>query len=238
MVRNIRRLGAVCSFLFLSTPAMAGVIYTYSAANPVTPAGSLPATSENLLGLYPNIIFGNLGTDPNAVNVFAISILNPLDFSAITVNFGAFGVPDPELFLFNSAGRAVYANDDISAQNTLSCLPSADAANPCPSAAPGLGPVAIGTYYLAITRSNQLPVDASSNLIFAAAASTSVVGPASGPAGTDAVAGWNGGAFTNPNYDNSYYEISLTGTVPEPGTFLLLTGAGAFALLLRRRRAA
>ena len=225
-------------FFLAGTPALAKLIYTYNPSDPtsVTNAGPLPATAYNLVGQLPDTIVGNLGPNPNAVNVFAISILSPLNFSAFT--FPVFqGATDTELFLFNSSGMAVYANDDITASNTLSCLPSKAAPNPCPYAAGGLGPVTAGLYYLAITRSNQLPWDSSNNYLFTSAVnSTDLVGRDLSAGGAHAVAGWDGGVFTSPNFDSSFYEIALTGTVPEPATLLMVLGAGISGLLLRRRQ--
>jgi hypothetical protein len=214
----------------LADSAFATVIYTYDFLTPVTLAGPLPASAENLVGLNPEIIYGNLGTDLNAVNMFAVLIEQPSIFAATTfpVNHGA---PDTELFLFNSSGRAVYANDDIAASDTLSCLPSDAASNPCPFTAGGLGPLSAGVYYLAITRSNQLPWDSANSYLFMnAISSTDVVGPA----GSNPIAGWDAGAFADPNFDNSFYAISLVGTVPEPTTLLLISSA-TIALFLSRR---
>ena len=235
----MRTLSAVfISFVILALPGSlaANIIYTYNSATPITPAGSLPATSESLIGLFPDTVYGNLGPSLNAVNVFAINVMNPLDFSAVSLNGGALYAPDTELFLFDSGGRAVYTNDDISAANTFSCLPSADALNPCPGTS-GFGPVTSGTYYLAITRSNQLPFDSLMNYLFMMTVdSTAVVGKDLTAGGANPVAGWDGGAYNSPDFDNSYYAIVLTGTVPEPGSFFLFGGAGVGGLLVRRYR--
>jgi hypothetical protein len=152
------------------------------------------------------------------------------DFSAITVSTGAFGIPDTVLSLFNASGVGVYLNDDISASNTLSCLPSADASNPCPVGPGGNGPLTPGIYYLAISRSANYPVDGFGNEIFSPVFSTDVVGASN----TNPVAGWDGGAYTSPDFDLVNYDILLTGTVPEPGTFLL-TGLAGLALAAFRK---
>lgn len=195
-------------------------------------AGSTPATAQDLTGLYPTEIVGTLsGTNPNDVNMFKFDIMQPFDFSAITVPT-ILGVPDTVLSLFDSSGVGVYLNDDISGSNTLSCLPSSDASNPCPTPAGGLGPLAPGVYYLAISRSANYPVDGSSNEIFSPVSSTDVVGPSV----TNPVAGWDGNGFSSPDFDLVNYDIVLTGTLPEPGTFGLLLGAGLVIGLLRRKR--
>ncbi len=194
-------------------------------------AGPLPATAEDLTGTYPTEIMGTIPDDSTSVSVFKIDILMPVDFSAFTIQL-PFGIPDPELFLFDSSGIGVYMNDDISGSNTQSCLPSDDASNPCPSSRNGTGPVSAGIYYLAITRSSNMPVDASNNELFAPLASTDVVGPVV----MNPVAGWDGNAFTTPDTDLVNYDITLTGTVPEPATWLLTAGAALILMALRRKR--
>jgi hypothetical protein len=192
-------------------------------------AGSTPATAEDLTGLYPTEIVGTLdGTDPFAASMFKISNLDPGNFSALTVFTGAFGIPDTVLSLFNSAGVGIFLNDDISGSNTMSCLPSAGLSNPCPAsgiALPG------GIYYLAISRSSNYPVDQFGNEIFNPLSSTDVVGPST----TNPIAGWDGFGAA-PDFDLTNYEILLTGTVPEPATWLVTAGAVLVLGRLRRRR--
>jgi hypothetical protein len=67
-------------------------------------AGPLLSSAEDLSGVYVTEIRGSLTTDPTSVSLFKIDILNALDFSALTVNAGPFGIPDTELFLFGSTG--------------------------------------------------------------------------------------------------------------------------------------
>lgn len=91
----------------------------------------------------------------------------------------------------------------------------------------------VGTYYLAISRSANYPLDNLGNEIFNPISSTDVVGPSS----THPLASWDGGAFTSPNFDLVNYDIVLTGTtVPEPGTWLMgAIGLGLAGVLARRR---
>ena len=121
-------------------------------------AGSLPGTAEDLSSDASLTEIDGILAFPDGVDMFKIDISNPLNFAAFTVSVGAFGVPDPELFLFDASGLGVYENDDASASNTQSCLPSADAINPCASSRGGSGPVTPGIYYLAITRSENSPL--------------------------------------------------------------------------------
>jgi hypothetical protein len=196
-------------------------------------AGPLLGSAEDLSGTYVTEIQGSLTTDPTSVSLFEIDILDPIDFSALTVDAGPFGIPDTELFLFDSTGAGVYFNDDISDSNTLSCLPSSDSANPCPTPAAGLGPESPGIYYLGIARSADGPLDASDNEIFTNVLSTDVVGP---NGGVGPLAGYDNGAYTQPNYDLVDYDILITGTTPEPATWTLAAGALLAAGLFRRKR--
>ena len=217
--------------LVVSSAAYGGLIVA-SGAGPLLPS------AEDLTGTDVTEITGSLSTDPNDVSLFEIDIINPVDFSAMTVDAGPFAIPDTELFLFDSTGLGVYFNDDISGANTLSCLPSSDAANPCQTPAAGLGPSASGIYYLGIARSANGPQDASSNEIFTNILSTDVVGP---NAGAGPLAMWDDNAFTQPNFDLVDYDILITGTTPatpstpEPATWVLSAGVLLAIGMFRRR---
>jgi hypothetical protein len=227
---RLSRVSVILTVLVAAHCAAWGATVTASGAGP------LLSSAENLSGIFLTEIRGSLTTDLNSVSVFEIDILNASDFSALTVNAGPFGIPDTELFLFDSTGAGVDFNDDLSGADTLSCLPSADSANPCSVSAPGLGPVSPGIYYLAIARSADGPLDAASNEIFTNVLTTDVVGP---NLGVGPLAGWDNGAFSQPNFDLVNYDIILTGTTPEPATWTLaaaaLLGLGLFQRKLLRR---
>ncbi|MBV9404348.1 MAG: hypothetical protein JO211_03320 [Acidobacteriaceae bacterium] len=205
-------------------------------------AGPLPAAADDLSGdASLGVIIGSLYTGynnssfPNFESVFKINILNYLLFSAETVPVGAHGIPDTDLFLFDSTGHGVYGNDDISGSNTLSCLPSLSS-NPCPSSRNGTGPTHDGIYYLAIAISADYPIS-SAGEIFNFSQSTNVVGPDLALGGALPISGWDNGAFTSPDFDNVNYEIVLNGTAPEPATWLLIA-APLLALWIARKRMA
>jgi hypothetical protein len=219
------RLGraGIVSLLFVSLYLMVCGV-AYGGLVIASGAGPLLSSAEDLSGLGVTEIQGSL-TNQDDVSLFEIDILNSIDFSAMTINAGPFGIPDTELFLFDSTGLGVYFNDDISGGDTLSCLPSSDLANPCSTPASGLGPVGPGIYYLGIARSADSPLDASNNDIFTNVLSTDVVGP---NAGVGALADWDNGVFTQPNFDLVNYDIVISGTTtatPEPTTWILSAGA-------------
>jgi hypothetical protein len=205
-------------------------------------AGALPGSAEDLTSVFPTEIIGAVSdiTDPLlGVNMFAINILNPAAFSAVVVG-SPFGIPDTVLSLFDSTGVGVYLNDDMGGSDplayTLSCLPSV-IANPCPSAQPpGVGPMSVGVYYLAVSVSSNYPVS-STGEIFSPALSTDVVGPDPLNGGPNPITGWDGFAFTGPDPDLSGYDIILTGTTPEPSTWIM-TGIACILLALLRRNSA
>jgi len=222
--------------LLFKSALIAFVSLGLCAANTVTAsgAGPVPSSAEDLSG--NRSLTGIVGAiaDPLGVNLFKITIVNYLDFSAITLPVGAFGIPDTELFLFNASGRGVYGNDDISGSNTFSCLPSADSANPCGYGRNGVGPIGNGIYYLAITRSANSPLS-NSGEIFTNLQAGAVAGPDLTAGGADVLNGWDNGVFTSPDFDLTRYSIELNGIAPEPATWSLIGAAGLALLLLKRK---
>jgi hypothetical protein len=228
--------------LFLSALVFVFICAAPARATTVTAsgAGPLPSSAEDLTGVVNlSEILGTVDF-PLGVDMFKIDITNAADFSAIT-NPVAFGVPDTELFLFDSTGLGVYGNDDISFSNTLSCLPSADSGNPCLSSRPaGVGPVTDGDYYLAVTRSANDPQSSGGN-IFSEILSTDVTGPDLGMGGGSPITNWDNNVNASPDFDLINFDITLTGTAPvttpEPSTWALIL-AGLLFISLRRTRLA
>ena len=110
-------------------------------------------------------------------------------------------VEDTQLFLFGSRGRGIYANDD--SVHTLR-------ANLPPFNRPP-GPLTGGIYHLAISASNNDPVDASRRRIFESVPLFGVVGPrpAAGP-----LAGWTNTASARSFFPEPFegrYTIVLQG---------------------------
>jgi hypothetical protein len=161
-------------------------------------------------------------------DIFQIAIASPAAFSATTVNALTTGNGiDTVLWLFNSSGVGVIANDDAPGNTLQSTL----------SAFIGSG----GVFYLAISLSGNEPVNFANQLMFASNGGdpTAVRGPAGGVPGSQSgfdPSGVGFGAFTGN------YQIDLLGAsvVPEPSvvaTFILGSLVSGAVFFARRRRA-
>ncbi|MBD1871987.1 DUF4394 domain-containing protein [Nodosilinea sp. FACHB-131] len=180
------------------------------------PDGAFSIVSDLLQPLAS--ISGSLSGD---ADLFQIFISGEQPFSATTLNAGtllglpidnALGIPtslleDPQLFLFDAAGKGVYGNDDLfgSAQATL------------PSRTGLLTP---GIYYLAISGFDYDPVSAGGE-IFPDESFDGVLLPAGLGAGSPLV------GFAGEGTPSGAYTIALTGAqtvapTPPPPTFDLL----------------
>ena len=136
---------------------------------------------------------------------------------------------DPALYLFDSTGKGVYANDNSygSAQATLSSGPG------------GFSPTQPGYYYLAISNSGSFPVDANGNAIFANPLQDQEVG-AIDP--NSLFTGFTSSTSINPVQGTPNYTIFLTGVqaaaVPESSSTLGIWGVGALgaAAFLKKQK--
>ncbi len=186
---------------------------------------------------FPNSNFGQSLTSISGVinpsvggvydaDLYRIFITNTSLFSATTVGGSSL---DTVVFLFDSAGRAVIANDDANGFTLQSNLPAGNAT------LSGLSP---GIYYIGIALSGGEPVNSVNQLLFNTGNTTDVrtAAPSVVP---PTVADFSNNVFFN---ESGAYTIALTSVtaVPEPSTWALM-GAGAVALGLgvcRRNRAA
>jgi hypothetical protein len=168
-----------------------------SAADEDGDAGALPATAQDLTGAGVHTINGAVA-DATDIDMYRICVGGGGTFSASSVGGSAI---DTQLFLFDSPGRGVYANDDAQDGVVQSLLP---AGHP-------LTPRARGEYLLAVGAYNLDPLGTDEPIF---GPGTGVVGP-TGPDGGEPVSGW-GGRSGGPGP----YTVALTGAqcAPPPDT--------------------
>jgi hypothetical protein len=155
-------------------------------------AGDLPETAQSTGSGTLSQIQGTL--DVNDVDMYAIYITDPANFSASTVGGATF---DTQLWLFDSDGKGVVFNDD--AVGTTVSQSRIDNSTGCLT---GRSP---GVYYLAISRYNRDATGCGDGLIWLNSPFRAVRCP-DGAEPTSRVAGWTGtttGGVT--------YTIFLTG---------------------------
>jgi hypothetical protein len=152
-------------------------------------AGDLPATAQDLTGAGVDTIDGSVA-DATDIDMYRMCVDGGGSFSASSVGGSAV---DTQLFLFDSSGRGVYANDDQMDGVVQSHLPAGHA----------LTPQAPGEYYLAVGAYNLDPQGAGESIF---GPGTGVVGP-TGPGGSEPVSGWSG----RPGGPGPY-TLTLTGS--------------------------
>lgn len=156
------------------------------------------------------------------VDLYKIRIADVLNFSATTItNNTAF---DTQLYLFDSAGKGVYTNDDDASDSLFRSLIPTGAA------------LTTDTYFLAIALGASVALDELSNSVFLSGNFTDVLegDPASGP-----LSSWAASPF-GPDEATLSYDIELTGVtnaeIPEPAGLALAMTAAACAWYGRRRQ--
>jgi hypothetical protein len=167
-----------------------------SAADEEGDAGDLPATAQDLTAGVDTITGSVAGSSD--IDMYRVCLDGGGGFSASSV--GGTTV-DTQLFLFDSAGRGVYANDDERDGVVQSVLPAGHT----------LTPRAHGEYFLAVGAYNLDPLGGGQAIF---GPGTGVVGP-TGPGGGEPVTGW-GGRPGGPGP----YTLVLTGAecAPAPDT--------------------
>jgi hypothetical protein len=158
-------------------------------------AGSLPPGAQAANGAV-DLITGALSA-PNDEDLYKICLTGGKTFSATTEGSQ---LTDPQLFLFDAAGRGVYGNDDFSSdfEGLQSTLP---AGHP-------LTPSAGGIYYLGISSFANVPVSQGGQIFTYGPTSFPILEPI-GPGGGSPVTGWSdNGLFPGA------YRIALTGARP------------------------
>jgi hypothetical protein len=151
-------------------------------------AGETPATAQNLSTQLVSSITGELaGADSD---LYRICLAGGRSFSATTVGTTT---TNTQLFLFDGAGRGVYADDDAAADTDQSTLPAGDP----------LTPAAPGEYLLAVSPWDRDP-ESAAGPIFSNV--SSLVGP-NGRGAASPLERWEG--FPR---STGAYEITLSGT--------------------------
>jgi hypothetical protein len=227
---NLRRFFFVCAAIFLVVARVGAVTYTeVGDAGRLRNTAQPTAASQGAAGQPLTAIFGGLfgATD---IDLFIINITDPANFSATTANATTGGL-DTALFLFDSNGRPVYANDDEpGGASVRSTLPAGN----------GFSPQVAGLYYLAVSLSGAEPVNLSNVALFASfTASTEVRGP--NASATGPLSNWDtSGVFAGGTTFPASYQIDLTGAttaaVPEPTTLALAVIGGIGLVGFRRKR--
>jgi hypothetical protein len=228
------RLFIVLTALAISAPLLRAQVFTE-----VGDAGQTPGTTQNTgFNIGPSggqwTIFGTLGgpTNSNDADVYRLVLNAPFLFTATTVNpltaaSGGAGGLDTQLFLFDSAGHPIFANDDATGLALQSTLP---ARSPFTFA---LGP---GVYFLAISLSGNDPWNSANQLVFTTGGgdTTAIRGMASGINPTtwndfDSAAGGQPAGYTGA------YQINIF-SVPESGSTIVLMIAALAAIAVVHRR--
>lgn len=198
--------------------------------NELGDAGPIPALAQGVVGggslQFINGSTGGLGglvTDFQDMYLFQID--SPAVFSASTVvaNGGAANF-DTEIWIFDSTGRGILANDDFSAVDVRSRFDNT--ATDCPPSCPPATIVNPGFYYLAISGHNDNPLNLTGLPLFNQATLTEISGP-DGAGGADPIRTWNGAGAVGQ------YTIALTGAsfLPPPDpweTWVGGPGSGTF----------
>jgi PEP-CTERM motif-containing protein len=180
-------------------------------------AGKLPASANITIGVGSlTTICGNLTDASGGADMFEISITGS-SFSAITSLRGSSAL-NPALYLFNSSGVALFAENDISGTNDQAQI----------QVASGLTP---GEYFLVVAPDNQQPK---------APGGAEIFGNITGTTGqmTPVASDTNLKSWTDAGDSSGQYVVSLTDAgfaeSPEPAAFALV-GAGLLALAGFRR---
>jgi hypothetical protein len=183
-------------------------------------AGKLPATANVTVGSGSlNEICGSMSNTTTGGDMYEL-IINGSTFSAVTAAAPTNGLNDPALYLFDSTGAGLDADNDISVSNLQAGFTLT-----------GLTP---GIYYLAIMPNNQQPEHGNNEIFGNITGTTGTKTPQPGNAHVD---GWtNAGTGTT----GAAYTITLTdavfATTPEPATMGLM-GLGLGLLAFAKRRA-
>jgi hypothetical protein len=187
---------AVTAFIAAVTLGLAPSAF---AASEQDDAGDLLATAQDLGGGSVTLISGSFASAADA-DLYRVCLTNGTSFSASTVNGTTPTNADTQLFLFDSDGHGVYANDDAPGTRN-SRLPANHRFSP------GSG----GEYYLGVSPYNHDPQSAQGEIFldnYSRLQYPDDVLDASGFGGAGSLASWNGRWPGGPGT----YRITVTGT--------------------------
>ncbi len=213
---------SLCASITLCAASTRAAVYTEPGD-----AGQTLATAANsglTTGTSVSTITGNLGSSTDA-DLYILTISNTTTFSATALGGTSplGGLIDTSLFLFDSSGVPVYANDDQSNSNFQASLPAGNTL---------LTTLTPGTYYLGISLSGNEPVNSSDqNLFTIDQPTTNVRGIASGlnPL-TEAT-------FNGATYVAETGSYTITFAVPEPSSVVsMILGTSVVGGVIIRRK--
>jgi len=219
-------------------PTLAAMVLTAGLALPATiteigDAGELTGTAQAADsqpgGTSLTNIYGFL--ESGGADLFRIYLTGGQTFSATTTLSGSANFFDSQLFLFDSTGLGIYANDDDENSPPQSTLPASISFTPSTS----------GVYFLAISGSGYLPGSVGGYIfpVTGGLLDPGVVGP-TGPGGASPLSTWSSISSETGDYDialtGAEFLPSAVGEIPEPSTTILL-GAGLAAVAMLRRKA-
>jgi hypothetical protein len=179
-------------------------------------AGQVVGGAQGTTGSGPlTAITGSL-ISADRVDMYLITITNPLLFSASTVGGATF---DTQLFLFTTSGVGLSHSDDTatSTQSTLT----------------GQFVPAPGNYLLAISIYDRDPVSTSGAQLWNDTPYAVERAP-DGPAAASPLANWGGGTGAGGAYSIGITGATFSTLVPAPGT-VMLAGLAGLAMVTRRR---
>jgi hypothetical protein len=242
--KNLLRLIKIMAILLFSTARLSAGPTTVTESGD---APSLPGSAQDASGIVVTTITGNITYTSmwdkyyRDVDMYKITINDPLAFSATTLGIDNITDFDTCLFLFDADGMGVYMNNDVARPGYI--LPYRQSTLPAGHA---LGPDSPGDYYLAIsgylnlaydTGFNGIARDSDDNPVFSkVGGSTSVIGPSGSG---KPVEFWQSPIYTT--FHSGAYQIDLTGVgpiivIPAPGAMLLGSIGIGFVGWLRRRK--
>jgi hypothetical protein len=224
LIPSIKRLSVLAGLLLLPASLLPAQTYieVVDAGQTLPTASSTGAPPVTLTSITGNI------SSSNDADLFAITITNTTTFSATASS--AAGI-DTSLFLFNSSGTPVIANDDGSGTSFQAKIAAGN------SLLTSLSP---GTYFIGISLSGNEPVNLNNQLLFTLDQPTTAVRGIASNLNPKTLSTFD----SNTSFpETGDYTLTLTSTqgainpfaVPEPSSFAMI-GVGIGSVLCLRRK--